>query len=352
MIVSFPIHIRQCRFLFSSLLILWTFHSASIFLRIINIKNKYDHNYIHNSNLNIRNNLQVLKAKSMNATTACTDLEQQRLTVTVSEESESVSSSRLDAINRSRFTQLKDRICPINTSNKKRTAASTTTTNTATATANDNDDDESAVFLEGYGGHQILQMIRRQHYQTTQQRNNVNNTENTDGTNITNNTKKSSKKILCMVYIVFDETTTHSNVEAQAMTWGRQCDGWVAFSNMTQHNVGAIRIEHDGVESYNNMWQKIRSMWYHIYTHYLDEYDYFHICGDDVYLYIPNMRLYLNSQEIEELESGQRVDIITKKKKQQQQEQQQRPTSSMPLLLGIPMGFNRDFFLQADQDIH
>jgi len=68
--------------------------------------------------------------------------------------------------------------------------------------------------------------------------------------------------------------------------------------------VGAIDLPHFGEESYGNMWQKIRTMWSYAYEHYADEYDYFYICGDDVYVVVDNLRAFLNSPQIQALENG------------------------------------------------
>jgi len=43
------------------------------------------------------------------------------------------------------------------------------------------------------------------------------------------------------------------------------------------------------------MWLKIRSMWQYAYKHYRDDYDYFHIGGDDHYMIPDNFR-YMVSQ--------------------------------------------------------
>ena len=68
--------------------------------------------------------------------------------------------------------------------------------------------------------------------------------------------------ILCMIYTVHIENNPHANVRAQAdKTWGRQCDGFIAASNLTDHSVGAMMIDlaHNGEEEYANMWQKTRT---------------------------------------------------------------------------------------------
>lgn len=42
------------------------------------------------------------------------------------------------------------------------------------------------------------------------------------------------------------------------------------------------------------------------HTHYSMQYDYFHIGGDDLYLIVENLRLYLESEEIQLASNGGR----------------------------------------------
>ena len=60
----------------------------------------------------------------------------------------------------------------------------------------------------------------------------------------------------------------------------------------------ALEIQHEGEESYNNMWQKSRNIWKYIATHYIDDFDYFLIGGDDMFYIIENLLQYLSSDEI------------------------------------------------------
>ena len=50
------------------------------------------------------------------------------------------------------------------------------------------------------------------------------------------------------------------------------------------------------------MWQKVRSILKYVHLHYLDEYDYFLIGGDDMYYIMENLHAYLNSEEIRALQ--------------------------------------------------
>jgi hypothetical protein len=108
-------------------------------------------------------------------------------------------------------------------------------------------------------------------------------------------------RILCMVYTY---EGSHDRLAAIAETWGRRCDGFFAASNATDEEIGALDLTHAGDESYGNMWQKIRSTWAYAYDHFLHEYDYFHICGDDVYMVMDNLRAFLGSKQVRQLEAG------------------------------------------------
>lgn len=80
---------------------------------------------------------------------------------------------------------------------------------------------------------------------------------------------------------------------AQILSWGYKCDGFLAFSTETIPELGIVTIQHPGPEAYQNMWQKVRAIWAYVATHYLDEYDWFHIGGDDHYVLVENLRHFL-----------------------------------------------------------
>ena len=103
-------------------------------------------------------------------------------------------------------------------------------------------------------------------------------------------------KIFCGIYTM--ESNHKTNVQATRETWGKKCDGFVAFSTIDDDIIPAIKILHRGEESYNNMWQKSRSIWKYIHAHYIDQFDYFLIGGDDMFYIIENLRHYLMSEEI------------------------------------------------------
>lgn len=75
-------------------------------------------------------------------------------------------------------------------------------------------------------------------------------------------------------------------------------------SNRTDASIDAVDIPHDGPESYRNMWKKVQSIWSYIYDYYYEKYDWFHIGGDDMYVLVENLRLYLESDEIRMAANG------------------------------------------------
>lgn len=112
---------------------------------------------------------------------------------------------------------------------------------------------------------------------------------------------KPRAKIFCLVYTI---DSGHKNIPAIRETWGQKCDGFMVGSNLTDPSIDSVNIVHEGPEEYNNIWQKVRSMWSYIYDNYYEKYDWFHIGGDDLYLLVENLRLYLESEEIQVAQNG------------------------------------------------
>lgn len=114
-------------------------------------------------------------------------------------------------------------------------------------------------------------------------------------------------RILCMVYT---HSNNHDSLRSIARTWARQCDGFFAASNVTDHSIGAIDLPHQGLEVYSNMWQKVRSMWAYVHEHYRDEFDFYHIGGDDIYMWPDHLRAYLASAEVAEYTEHAHIDNV------------------------------------------
>mmetsp|Transcript_21920 Transcript_21920/g.54256 ORF Transcript_21920/g.54256 Transcript_21920/m.54256 type:complete len:485 (+) Transcript_21920:136-1590(+) len=106
-------------------------------------------------------------------------------------------------------------------------------------------------------------------------------------------TKKMGRqpKVLCMVYTM--EENHHTNIRAIRETWGPGCDGFLAFSTRDDPRIPAISLKHEGKEEYSNMWQKVRSIWRFVGTHYLEDFDFFFQGGEDLYVLPQNLRSVL-----------------------------------------------------------
>lgn len=104
-------------------------------------------------------------------------------------------------------------------------------------------------------------------------------------------------RILCFSYTLSKAHDTAVN--NLRMTWAQRCDGYLAMSDLTEPSIPSIDIKHKGPEAYENMWQKIRSIWLYLHKHHLHDFDYFVSGGDDLFLVVENLRKYLLSEEIQ-----------------------------------------------------
>ena len=184
--------------------------------------------------------------------------------------------------------------------------------------------DAGTVGIEGAGGYKVLQKVHKGGRSSLAQFEDLN--------DYNNKTKGRKSKILCMIYT---HDAGHDRVVAIAQTWGSRCDGFIAASNATDHSIGAIDLLQQGPEEYNNMWQKVRSMWTYVYDHYLDEFDYVHFGGDDVYVHVDNLRAYVDGPEVARLKWGY-MDKISAKFPQAYQWANNTKNLSRPLIFGAP----------------
>ena len=109
------------------------------------------------------------------------------------------------------------------------------------------------------------------------------------------NGSKPRVKLFCLVYTT---EINHHRIPVIRETWGKKCDGFMVGSNKTDKAIGTVNVPHEGPETYHTIWLKVRSLWSYVYDNYYEEYDWFHIGGDDMYLLVENLRLYLESEEI------------------------------------------------------
>jgi hypothetical protein len=94
-------------------------------------------------------------------------------------------------------------------------------------------------------------------------------------------TKAKKLKIFCGVYS-YDNHRDH--IRLAALSYGFKCDGFLAFSTATIPSLETVALMHRGNETYKNMFQKTRSILSYVAMHYLHDYDYFHLGGEDMHL--------------------------------------------------------------------
>ena len=120
------------------------------------------------------------------------------------------------------------------------------------------------------------------------------------------------ERLLCLTYTVQgwqgapgrEDSGRGRAVEYIRSTWGKRCDGYLAISNLTDHTLSTIHVEPmraNWTENYHEMWLKAQLMWKLVGSTMLDEYDYFVIGGDDLYVVVENLREYLAQPEIRAL---------------------------------------------------
>jgi glycoprotein-N-acetylgalactosamine 3-beta-galactosyltransferase len=107
--------------------------------------------------------------------------------------------------------------------------------------------------------------------------------------------KPKQVRILCLVY---SHSGRHDRVvQALVETYAPRCDGWMVASNQTNRTLGTVHLSHRGPETYGTIWQKVRSMWTYVYQNYLEDFDFFHIGGDNMWVIAENLHQVLSKKD-------------------------------------------------------
>lgn len=88
-------------------------------------------------------------------------------------------------------------------------------------------------------------------------------------------------------------------VAAIAETWGKQCDGFMALSNVTRFENNEFNITRLGRESFRNIWQKVKAAVLLVDAHLTHHFDWMLVAGDDTYVSVPALRAYLSSEQVQ-----------------------------------------------------
>lgn len=106
-------------------------------------------------------------------------------------------------------------------------------------------------------------------------------------------------RVMCCIY-------THrgavNQTEAILQTWGRKCDGLLfasTFTDPTEHSLHVeIRHKSKWEGGYKGLWQRLRAIFAYVYLNFMQDYDYFHFCGDDTFLIVENLKAFVSSPPV------------------------------------------------------
>lgn len=106
--------------------------------------------------------------------------------------------------------------------------------------------------------------------------------------------EKGSVRVFCAVY---SYPGNNNQSDAIRETWAKRCDGFMVASTETDHEGATVHIPHAGPHEgkYQGIWQKVRSMLAYMHDNFLNDYDFFLLCGDDTYVIMENLKAFLTS---------------------------------------------------------
>lgn len=131
---------------------------------------------------------------------------------------------------------------------------------------------------------------------------NTNRTTHRTTASSSSNSSSTSTKVLCMTYTY---ENNHVNIKNIIQTWASRCDGYLAISNATVEEWSILYVDSEKNrvgESYHHMWKKtILIIQLIAISQLINEYDFFLIGGDDMYVIIENLKLLLRKDRIQML---------------------------------------------------
>ena len=105
--------------------------------------------------------------------------------------------------------------------------------------------------------------------------------------------------LFCSVY-THSEAVNHTNAIKE--TWGNKCDGLLFASDISDLKTGHMHLPSKSKFgfTYHGMVQRTRTILAYLYDNFLDDYDYFHISGDDAFLIVENLKEFLASEKVKD----------------------------------------------------
>jgi hypothetical protein len=97
---------------------------------------------------------------------------------------------------------------------------------------------------------------------------------------------KSAGRILC--WVLTHPGSHDTKAAAVNRTWGSRCDRLVFVTTEEVPELPARVLDLAGPEGREQLWNKSKAMWMHVYDKYLNDADWFIKADDDTYAHIPH----------------------------------------------------------------
>lgn len=98
-------------------------------------------------------------------------------------------------------------------------------------------------------------------------------------------------KVLC---VIATYKHNHEMAKISAMTWGRECSGFLAISEFEDESIPTVKLGNIKLEEgYWKLWQKKVHMYSLVWTFFREDFDFFFFCDDDTYILSHTMYPYL-----------------------------------------------------------
>jgi hypothetical protein len=78
----------------------------------------------------------------------------------------------------------------------------------------------------------------------------------------------------------------------------RKCDKYIFMGDEDIPELPMMKVEFEGPATYVNMWRKSLAMWQYVHANLLDDFDFFYTAGDDVFMFVENLRKFLLSAKV------------------------------------------------------
>jgi glycoprotein-N-acetylgalactosamine 3-beta-galactosyltransferase len=100
-------------------------------------------------------------------------------------------------------------------------------------------------------------------------------------------------RILC-VFSTY--TANHLLAMTAVELWGSKCTGMLAYSNATDWYIPVVKLEYEGDEHYDTIWNKFQAVYAEVFRSYRHDFDYFFFGDDDTYVVVPNLFHFIKNK--------------------------------------------------------